>query len=153
MAIDFSSFDLLTFQTHGRRLDVTIDAPPMNVMVVQLFAELDRLSSELEGDVTADDSALVVVFRSADPDFFIAHFDVQPLIAMAGRPRPTEQAEALGSFHSMCERYRTMPAADLGRYVEQVADRIASFDPVAVRAAKASVLAATPDRAPACENS
>lgn len=233
MAIDFSSFELLTFNQQGRRLDVTIDAPPMNVMIVELFAELDRLSIELEAGVDADDSALVVVFRSADPEFFIAHFDVNPLIAMAGRARPAEQAEALGSFHAMCERYRRMPvvsiadirgriggggaelaasfdmrfgaehvmvlnqmevplgilpggsgtqrlpgligrgramevvlggvdidaetleawgwlnrslpAADLSRYVDDLANRIAAFDPVAVRAAKASVLAAMPD--------
>lgn len=233
MALELSDYEHLSFRQSGRRLDVTIDAPPMNVMVVELFAELDRLSTELEGDVSADDSTLVVVFRSADPDFFIAHFDVNPLIAMAGRPRPAEQAEALGSFHAMCERYRTMPvvsiadirgriggggaelaasfdmrfgaqhvmvlnqmevplgilpggsgtqrlprlvgrgrameivlggvdvdaetletwgwlnrslpAADLGRYVDDLANRIASFDPQAVRSAKASVLAAGPD--------
>lgn len=233
MAIDFSSFEHLTFQQRGHRLDVTIDAPPMNVMVVELYTELDRLSIALAADVNSPDAANVAVFRSADPNFFIAHFDVNPLIAMAGRPRPTEQAEALGTFHAMCERYRTMPvisiadirgriggggaelaasfdmrfgaehvmvlnqmevplgilpggsgtqrlprlvgrgrameivlggvdvdaetletwgwlnrslpAADLGRYVDDLADRIASFDPVAVRSAKASVLAALPD--------
>ncbi len=236
MAIDFSTFKLLTFEKTARRLDVTIDAPPMNVMVVELFAELDQLSVALESDADSVDAAQVVVFRSADPDFFIAHFDVNPLIAMAGRARPTKQAEALGSFHAMCERYRTMPvvsiadirgriggggaelaasfdmrfgaehvmvlnqmevplgilpggsgtqrlpqlvgrgrameivvggvdidaetlaawgwlnrslpAVDLGRYVDDLADRIASFDPVAVRSAKASVLAALPDPTP-----
>ncbi len=236
MAIDFSAFKLLTFEKTARRLDVTIDAPPMNVMVVELFAEFDQLSVALESDADSVDASQVVVFRSADPDFFIAHFDVNPLIAMAGRPRQTEQAEALGSFHAMCERYRTMPvvsiadirgriggggaelaasfdmrfgaesvmvlnqmevplgilpggsgtqrlphlvgrgrameivvggvdidaetlaawgwlnrslaAADLGRYVDDLADRIAAFDPVAVRSAKASVLAALPDPTP-----
>lgn len=235
MAIDFSAFELLTFQQTGRRLDVTIDAPPMNVMIVELFAELDRLSILLEGDVDSND-VQVVVFRSADPDFFIAHFDVNPLIAMAGRPRPAEPADALGSFHAMCERYRTMPvisiadirgriggggaelaasfdmrfgaehvmvlnqmevplgilpggsgtqrlpslvgrgrameivvggvdvdaetlaqwgwlnrsmpAADIDQYVNELADRIASFDPMAVQSAKASVLAASPDPTP-----
>jgi len=236
MAIDLSSFELLMFQQRGRRLDVTIDAPPMNVMVVELYVELDRLSIELDADADADDSALVVVFRSSDPLFFIAHFDVNPLIAMAGRSRPVEQLDELGTFHAMCERFRTMPVvsiadirgriggggaelaasfdmrfgaehvmvlnqmevplgilpggsgtqrlphlvgrgrameivlggvdvdaetletwgwlnrslpeADLGRYVDDIADRIASFDPVAVRAAKASVLAAMPDPTP-----
>jgi enoyl-CoA hydratase/carnithine racemase len=40
---------------------------------------------------------------------------------------------------------RSLPVADLSRYVDDIADRISSFDPVAVRAAKASVLAAGPD--------
>ncbi len=40
---------------------------------------------------------------------------------------------------------RSLSDADLGRHVDDLADRIASFDPVAVRAAKASVVAASPD--------
>lgn len=40
---------------------------------------------------------------------------------------------------------RSLPSADLGRYVDDLAERIATFDPIAVRSAKASVLAASPD--------
>ena len=43
---------------------------------------------------------------------------------------------------------RSLPAADLERHVNDLADRIATFDPVAVRAAKAAVLAALPDPEP-----
>ncbi len=48
MTIDSSSFELLAIEQRGRRLDVTIDAPPMNVMTIELYAELDRLSIDLE---------------------------------------------------------------------------------------------------------
>lgn len=231
-------FDHLRCQQRGRRLDVSIEAPPMNVMSVELYLELDRLSEVLADGANESDGVSVAVFRSADPDFFIAHFDVKPLIEAAAQPRPETRkpADPLGRFHRMCERFRTMPvisiaeiagrvggggaelaasfdmrfgaqhsmvlnqmevplgilpggtgtqriprlvgrgrameivvgaididaetaaawgwlnrslpAADLRRHVDTLADRIASFDPVAVRAAKASVLAALPDPEP-----
>lgn len=50
----------------------TIDNPPMNLVnerfVLDLIALLD--------DTQADESCRVVVFRSADPDFFIPHVDM-----------------------------------------------------------------------------
>ncbi|WP_134663646.1 MULTISPECIES: enoyl-CoA hydratase/isomerase family protein [unclassified Amycolatopsis] len=51
---------------------VTIDNPPVNVLDVALMADLRRLLLTLR----SDDSARVIVFDSADPDFFIAHVDM-----------------------------------------------------------------------------
>ncbi|GAA1034902.1 MULTISPECIES: enoyl-CoA hydratase/isomerase family protein [Amycolatopsis] len=51
---------------------VTIDNPPVNVLDVALMADLRRLLTTLRDDA----SARVVVFDSADPDFFIAHVDM-----------------------------------------------------------------------------
>lgn len=51
---------------------VTLDNPPVNVLDVALMADLRRLLTALRDD----DSARVIVFDSADPDFFIAHVDM-----------------------------------------------------------------------------
>jgi enoyl-CoA hydratase/carnithine racemase len=52
----------------------------------------------------------VVVLRSANPEFFIAHFDVSVILMLpADLPEPTE----LNDFHAMCERFRTMPKATI----------------------------------------
>ena len=82
----------------------TIDAPPMNVMVRDLFVELAKFGAA----VAADDEVRCVVLRSDDPDFFIAHFDVA-LISTFPHDTPAEKAPELGGFHLMCENYRTMP--------------------------------------------
>ena len=51
---------------------VSIDHPPINLFDTKLMAEMDRLGREFE-----DDAAVrVIVFQSRDPDFFIAHADV-----------------------------------------------------------------------------
>ena len=87
---------------------VTIDHPPINLLDLPLMRELDRIGKELE----ADDAVRVVVFDSADPDFFIAHADVALIEQLpTNAPRPT----TLGFFHAMVERFRTMPKATIGK--------------------------------------
>ncbi|MBW2086106.1 MAG: enoyl-CoA hydratase/isomerase family protein, partial [Deltaproteobacteria bacterium] len=63
---------------------VTIDNPPINILTIELAGELSRLADE----IAADDDVRVVVFDSADPDFFIAHFDVSLLVELPDEPPP-----------------------------------------------------------------
>lgn len=51
---------------------ITFNNPPINVFVPATIVELGALMIELE----ADRSVKVVVFQSANPEFFIAHLDV-----------------------------------------------------------------------------
>lgn len=82
----------------------TIDNPPINLVTLELYGELAAFAAELE----ADESVRAVVLKSADPDFFLAHFDVE---AILGFPTdgPAERSEALNDYHVLCERFRTMP--------------------------------------------
>ena len=71
-----SDFELLQIERTGGVAFVTVDAPPMNVMTPPLFRELAKFGAQ----VAEDDSVRVVVLRSDDPDFFIAHFDVSAIL-------------------------------------------------------------------------
>lgn len=51
---------------------VTFDNPPVNVIGPDMLRELKELLTELETDPGVN----VVVFDSADPDFFLAHYDL-----------------------------------------------------------------------------
>ncbi|MFC9664630.1 enoyl-CoA hydratase/isomerase family protein [Nocardia sp. NPDC127606] len=51
---------------------VTLDNPPVNVLNVALMSDLRNLLAA----VRDDDSIRVIVFDSADPEFFIAHVDM-----------------------------------------------------------------------------
>jgi enoyl-CoA hydratase/carnithine racemase len=53
-------------------VNITIDNPPVNVLDAVLMSELRRLLTALRDD----ESARVIVFDSADPEFFIAHVDM-----------------------------------------------------------------------------
>jgi len=62
---------LITWQ-EGPVLFVEISAPPMNLLGPELAGDLASLLREAE----ADDRVRVLVFKSADPDYFISHVDV-----------------------------------------------------------------------------
>jgi enoyl-CoA hydratase/carnithine racemase len=57
--------------------------------------------------------------QSADPDFFIAHFDVESLLAM-DITEPPRREVALNPFHVMCEHMRTMPKATIAKIAGRV---------------------------------
>ncbi|MGB3736900.1 MAG: enoyl-CoA hydratase/isomerase family protein [Ilumatobacter sp.] len=81
---------------------VTIGHPPVNLMTVAMFREL---ATEFER-LAADDTVRAVIIRSSDPEWFIAHFDVE---AILGFPAEQPAATELNNFHVMCETLRTMP--------------------------------------------
>jgi enoyl-CoA hydratase/carnithine racemase len=88
---------------------VTIDHPPINLFDAALIGDMLRLGSELE----ADDAVRVVVLQSANPEFFIAHADVSLIQKLPATPPP--KPTALGAFHLMVERMRTMPKATIAK--------------------------------------
>jgi enoyl-CoA hydratase/carnithine racemase len=66
------TFETLKVQHEGAVLFVDIAAPPMNLIGPELVRDLVSLIQQAE----ADDAVTVVVFKSADPDYFISHVDV-----------------------------------------------------------------------------
>ncbi len=59
-------------RTQPGRWAITFNNPPINMFVPATIVELGALMSEIE----ADRSVKVVVFESANPEFFVAHLDV-----------------------------------------------------------------------------
>ena len=88
---------------------VTIDHPPINLFDFDLIREIDRIGTEVE----ADDAVRVVVFDSANPEFFIAHADVRLIQQLPTEVPP--KATSLGIFHAMVDRFRTMPKATIAK--------------------------------------
>ncbi len=82
---------------------VVIDHPPINLMTVSVFLELADTIDEL----AADDDVRVVVLRSANPEWFVAHFDVAAILRFPSDPAPP--ATELTRFAHMCEQLRLMP--------------------------------------------
>ena len=65
-------FETLHVNREGAVLVAEIAAPPMNLLGPELVRDLVSLLQQAE----ADDSLRVLVFQSADPDYFISHVDV-----------------------------------------------------------------------------
>src|ERR1700727_2643627 len=67
-----ASFQTISAHQEGGILFAEIFAPPMNLLGPELVRDLVSLIQQAE----ADDTVQVLVFKSADPDYFIAHVDV-----------------------------------------------------------------------------
>ena len=104
------AYDYQTLQIKNNQgvLTAIINNPPVNVMTDALYMDLVGFTSEVEQDA----SVKVVVFQSADPDFFIAHFDVETILKFE-TDAPAEKSLEFSDFHLMCERVRTMPKATI----------------------------------------
>jgi len=84
----------------------TLANPPINVMTLALFGELVGFAET----VATDPDVRAVVLRSDDPDFWIAHFDVEAILGFPIDAPATRAAKVADNpFHAMCERFRTMP--------------------------------------------
>ena len=93
----------LTVEQEGRVLWVTIDNPPINLITKPLYVELLKFSKALE----ADASLSVVVFKSANPEFFLAHFDVDAILEFPVEGE-AQRSEMPNPFHVMCGRFQAM---------------------------------------------
>jgi len=120
-------FEMVEVVVEGRVAHVTINNPPVNVITMDLFAELTALSTALK----ADPELTVVVVRSADPDFFLAHFDVAAILERPIGFEPQRDIQ-LKPFHALCERFRCMNKVIIGQIEGRVggggAELAASFD-------------------------
>jgi enoyl-CoA hydratase/carnithine racemase len=104
--MSYDGYRAVAVAVEGGVATVTIDNGPINLFDLVLYPDMVRLAAEL----AADDEVRVVVLRSANPEFFIAHFDVSLIQHIpTGLPEPTE----LNDFHRMCEAFRTMPKATI----------------------------------------
>ncbi|MEV7322041.1 enoyl-CoA hydratase/isomerase family protein [Streptomyces sp. NPDC093970] len=80
------TYETITTELAGGVLWATIDNPPLNLIDERFVADLIALLDDSE----ADGGPRVVVFRSADPDFFLPHVDVRRI------PQYTAAAAASG---------------------------------------------------------
>ena len=91
-----------TDRTHPGRWTITFSNPPINMFVPATIVELRALMSELEADPTVK----VVVFQSANPEFFVAHLDVA---------KAAERPEALGLWRDFVLRLSSAPVVSIAK--------------------------------------
>ena len=76
-------FETLAIRKEGAALFVEIAAPPMNLFGPELARDLGSLIHQAE----ADPSVSVLVFKSADRDYFISHVDLTRVNELTARVR------------------------------------------------------------------
>ena len=81
---------------------VTFSNPPINMFVPETIVELGALM----GDIEADESVKVVVFQSANPEFFTAHLDVA---------KAAQRPEVLGLWRDFVLRLSSTPVVSIAK--------------------------------------
>ncbi|MEX3899903.1 enoyl-CoA hydratase/isomerase family protein [Paraburkholderia sp. BR10954] len=89
-------------RTNPGRWTITFSNPPINMFVPSTIVEFGALLTDLE----ADPSVKVVVFESADPEFFVAHLDVA---------KAAERPEVLGFWRDSVLRLSAMPVVSIAK--------------------------------------
>jgi enoyl-CoA hydratase/carnithine racemase len=121
------AYQFLRVAIEGRVATVTIDNPPINLITIPLYLELVALSQEL----AADPALSVVVMKSADPEFFLAHFDVTAILGFPTDGEP-QKSDTLNDYHAMCERFRTMDKVTIAQIEGRVggggSEIVSAFD-------------------------
>lgn len=101
-----NNFQLLHLTVASGVATVILDNAPVNALSGRMMQELRQLLS----DLAAQKDVKVILFESANPDFFIAHVDINILdepdvLAALGNAAP----EGLNIFQAVGEMLRTQP--------------------------------------------
>jgi enoyl-CoA hydratase/carnithine racemase len=105
-------------QTLGVRCDggvlfADIAAPPMNLLGPELVRDLVSLIQAAE----ADDAVSVLVFRSGDPDYFIAHVDVTQIAEYRAEAAKLTGEASIGMLFRHLSASRLISIAQIEGYV------------------------------------
>lgn len=104
-------FQTLTLREESGVLYVTLDNPPINLMNGQMVGELMQVG----GMLMQRRDLKVVVVDSADPDFWIAHFDVTELEASLKNPATQSKYPDINAVQSLGLIWQNVPQITIGK--------------------------------------
>lgn len=107
-------YELLRFHIDAGVAFVAIDHPPLNIYAPRLLRELGRFVDE----VRHEPAIKVVVLQSADPEFFVAHGDMNivndpsEFLALA---TPDDETAGINPMQALHERLRALPQITIAK--------------------------------------
>ncbi len=112
-ASSYQSYHALHISLDQGLATVTIAHPPLNVLDIPLIMELMRFTAA----VRADEQVRVIVFQSADPEFFIAHGDMHFITDPASVAGFVDEANPspLNPMQELHEQLRTLPQVTIAK--------------------------------------
>lgn len=108
--MDYKNFQTFTAKQEGAILTVTFDFGPVNVQGQEMLADLSSLCLRLE----RDRSVKVVVFKSANPEIWVCHYDTNLLRDMSTKAVPRNEVELL-DLQAVLERLSRVPQATIAQ--------------------------------------
>ncbi|MFD4603813.1 enoyl-CoA hydratase/isomerase family protein [Streptomyces sp. NPDC058464] len=105
------TYNTLALRREGRILHVDLDNPPLNLMTIEMVGEL----FDLAGKLVFDQETSVVVLGSANPDFFVAHFDLDDMFRAMNDPDvPQSKYDDINVLQALTTLWEALPQVTVG---------------------------------------
>ncbi len=105
------TYQTLNIRRDGRTLFVDFNNPPLNLINAQMIGEL----FDLAGSLAFDRETAVVVFGSANPEFFVAHFDLNDLLRLSNDPTaPRSRYDDINVMQALATAWQILPQVTIG---------------------------------------
>jgi len=105
------NFTTLSLQQDGELLRVSFKNPPVNLMSLAMVGELFQLAGRMQ----MDPGVKVVVFDSLDPDFFIAHFDLEDIARSASDPSKASKYPDINAPQALALSWQAVPQVTIAK--------------------------------------
>jgi enoyl-CoA hydratase/carnithine racemase len=102
------SYTTFSLKQDGAILRVTLSNPPINLMSAKMMQELFQLG----GQLFTDPKTKVVIFDSADPDFFVAHVDLNDLM---DPNQPVSVSPDINILQSLSLHWQGLPQVSIAK--------------------------------------
>ena len=111
--MNYSTFSL---RQDGAILRVKLSNPPINLMSGKMVQELFQLG----GQLVVDQQTRVVIFESADPDFFLAHFDLEEIAGSVEDPAKASKYPDINVLQSLALSWQALPQVSIAKVAGRV---------------------------------
>ena len=108
--MNYDNFTTFNVQVENAIAWVTFDYPPVNIQGTAMLNDLNNLAEQLESDRTIK----VVVFQSAHPEIFVAHYDIGLLKDMSMVAVPRDEVKT-SYLQNVLDRISKLPQATIAK--------------------------------------
>jgi enoyl-CoA hydratase/carnithine racemase len=105
------NFSTFTLRQDAAVLRLTLNNKPVNLITEQMLGELFQLAGWLQGQPDIK----VVVLDSADPDFFLAHFDVNDVVSISQDPSKVGKTPDINGFQALTLTWQMLPQVTIAK--------------------------------------
>ena len=105
------SYSTFSLQQDGAILRVKLANPPINLLSLKMIEELFQLC----GQLVVDRNTRVVIMESADPDFFIAHFDLEAVEKSMTDTSMAGQYPDINALQALALSWQALPQVTIAK--------------------------------------
>jgi enoyl-CoA hydratase/carnithine racemase len=105
------NFETFTLSKADGVMTISLNNPPINLMNGKMVEELFQLT----GGLRQDPDVRVIIIESANPDFFVAHFDLNDIVASANDPSKASRYPDMNILQSLGLAWQALPQVKIAK--------------------------------------